>query len=91
MNNDVGLRPGSLREIATRLRYGVSKEEKFCAWAMVGEPIGPFPAFVLTQLAVQKVGFGMKTFGQSTEKIVIMKPDWSVRVVQWYLNRIRRV
>jgi len=62
VNNDVGFRSGSLREIASRLRDGVSKEEKICAWAMVGEPIGPFSAFVLTQLAVQKVGFWDENF-----------------------------
>lgn len=62
VNNDVGFRPGSLREIASRLRHSVSKEERFCAWAMVGEPVGPFSAFVLTQLAVQKVGFWDENF-----------------------------
>ena len=62
VNNDVAFRRGALQEIAKRLRNNTAQEREFCAWAMVGEPIGPFSAFVLTRLAVEKVGFWDENF-----------------------------
>jgi len=62
VNNDVAFRRGALQEIAKRLSNNTAQEHEFCAWAMVGEPIGPFSAFVLTRLAVEKVGFWDENF-----------------------------
>ena len=61
-NNDVAFYSGALREIAFQMVNPMSRYSEVCAWAMIGEPIGPFSAFVLTQRAVQTVGIWDENF-----------------------------
>ena len=61
-NNDVGFFSGALREISFQMTNFMGQYAQACAWAMVGEPIGPFSTFVLTTRAVQTVGIWDENF-----------------------------
>lgn len=62
VSNDITFHRGKLRELARNMADANSEQNHTCLWALVGDPVSPYAAFILTKKSLNMVGYFDENF-----------------------------